>query len=230
MNYDLFREVDRNLIINDQVQTLEFEVGELRRETLKAKSFIQDFFDRRSKPRDANQEVDYDINVRYSKRSLLNDLFVKCTSCNSELPKAAIQEHLKVCHFKTFLMGQMLDNIESQPQTDESFFSATVRPQPPRNLRISSSSSSSFTIQWDSPIFDGGAAIVDYELVFSCRQRRVQVNCKCLCMRKPLPTSSFVIDGLTASNTYSNIKLRCKNDVGWSDFSSRIDSIQTQGS
>ena len=45
----------------------------------------------------------------------------------------------------------------------------------------------------------------------------------------PIPYKDFVIDGLDADASYVDIKLRCRNKVGWSDFCQKIESVKTAG-
>jgi hypothetical protein len=232
MKYDLFRQVDYNLLINDKIQNLQNDLVDLRRKTMTTNGVIDGILDKESKPQDATEEVDNDLNVLYSKRNVLSHRFQICEVCNTKLPSLAYQEHLKVCAFHSRCLGQEEAETNQDLSTkhhDDDKDDVVVKSQPPRHLRISSIGSSSITIEWDDPLFNGGAPIIDYEIFYSKRGKRMKQKCTRWCNLHPLPENIYTIDGLAASTTYSNIKIRCKNKVGWSDFSVIIDNVKTKG-
>lgn len=233
MKYDLFRQVDNNLIINDKIQVLQNDLMGLRRKTMTTSGVIDGILEKELKSQDATEEVNNDINVFYSKRSILNRQFQICIGCGIKLPSMAYQDHLKVCafHSKFPVRKETKTKVDVSTKLNQSNVAnnAIVKSHPPRNLRVSSVGSSSITIEWDDPIFNGGAPIIDYEVFYSKRGKRMNQKCTRWCNLYPIPKNIYTIDGLAASTTYTNIKFRCKNKVGWSDFSAMIDNVKTKG-
>jgi hypothetical protein len=232
MNYDLFRQAEDNLLINDKLQTIQNDLADLRRKAMTANRVMDGILDRRSNPQDATEEIENDINVLYSKRNVLSHRYQICNECNTRLPLLAYQEHLKICLFRSRLSVQ--EETKSYPDLSTEHQinfenKAVVKSHPPRNLQVISVGSSSITFKWDAPLFNGGAPIIDYEFVHSKRGKRMTQKCSRWCNSYPIPKNIYTIDGLEASTTYSNIKIRCKNKVGWSDFSAIIDHVQTTG-
>jgi hypothetical protein len=233
MKYDLFRQVDNNLIIHDKIQVLQNDFMGLRRKTMTTSGVIDGILEKESKPHDATEEVNNDINVLYSKRSILSRQFQICTGCSRKLPSMAYQDHLKVCSFHSKFPVQKETETKgdesTKPNQSNVAIKAIVKSHPPRNLRVSSVGSSSITIEWDDPIFNGGAPIIDYEVFYSKRGKRMNQKCTKWCNLYPIPKNIYTIDGLAASTTCTNIKIRCRNKVGWSDFSAIMDDVKTKG-
>lgn len=200
---------------------------------------------------DADKEVDRDINFTYSKRSILSRSMTECPKCNEQVLTNFLDEHRKICSITAkrkanvnqtphICIGHDNDGVEgdSSGKAHSPIPYDPVRPNPPRNLRVRAVDYSSMTIEWDTSIFDGGEPIVDYEVVYSMqpspahnikRTKNFTEQCSRWCLTQPIPKNTFVIEGLFASTTYSDIKLRCKNRIGWSDFGSNIESVETAG-
>ena len=107
-----------------------------------------------------------------------------------------------------------------------------TEPQPPRNLRLVSVTHDCITVAWEDPILDGGSPIYDYQLSF-CRysikrtgkreirkaERMPPVKMSRWCLSSPVPQKEFQLSHFEASVEYSNLRLRCRNEVGWSGHS-----------
>jgi len=104
-------------------------------------------------------------------------------------------------------------------------------PQSPRNVRVKAVGYESIALEWDPPILDGGAAIYDHEIFFSRFHinhvgKKVLRNAEAMppvrtsrwCMRRPIK-QEYILQGLDASTEYVDIRMRCRNPAGWSDWS-----------
>ena len=165
----------------------------------------------------ASNDVDRELNVKYSKRSFLASQYTSCPKCHQKILLVSMHDHDLVCGFE--------DVNPPRHGTDK----ISLKPLSPRNLSILDVSFDSVSIGWDPPIFDGGERIYDYELQYTCGEEFLKtISCSCWCLKSPLPRDTFKLEGLKGSATYSNIQLRCKNVIGWSDYSEAINSIKTK--
>ena len=110
----------------------------------------------------------------------------------------------------------------------------TSVPSPPINFRVTQISHDSFTAVWDT---NNQQTIVEYEIKYSYSstieeggddQQQVQISCSRWCMKQPVPNNGrHQVDNLQPNTRYDDISIRCRNSVGWSDFSNSISSITT---
>ena len=124
---------------------------------------------------------------------------------------------------------------------DQNITTAEVRPQSPRNLRIVKTSSYSIELIWDPPILDGGLPIYDFEISYiHCikeeiesgkarkqKQRHETSQCSRWCLENPVPNNTYIMSDLNASTLFLDIKIRCRNEIGWSDYSIPIERCYT---
>ena len=250
--YDLFRQVDKQCIVDEKLDRFGKALTRLTRRTRSKIEEVDSFLSQKEKVQkygisdggqDADEEVDKDLNVMYSRRSMLSMGLVECPTCQQRILKSMWNDHSMVC---SMVAKKTASPLESELLATERLNShrpaiipnAAVRPKPPRNLRVRAVDFESITIEWETTIFDGGESIMDYEIVYSIqplpkqknqRSRRVSLQCSRWCLAKPIPEKSFAIDNLAAGTNYSDLKLRCRNKVGWSDFCQKIESVTTAG-
>jgi len=105
-------------------------------------------------------------------------------------------------------------------------------PSPPINFCVTLISHDSFTAVWDTNNNDE-QTIVDNEIKYSYSttkddgddQQQVQISCSRRCMKQP--NRWHQVDNLQPNTCYNNIAIRCRNSIGWSEFSNPINSIAT---
>ena len=134
--------------------------------------------------------------------------------------------------------GSMKNSEDQNVET-----TAEVRPQSPRNLRIVKTSSNSIEIIWDPPILSGGLPIYDFEVSYiHCikeetesskvrkrKQKHESMKCSRWCLENPIPNNTYIISDLNASTLYLDIKIRCRNKIGWGGYSIPIERCYTSG-
>jgi len=130
------------------------------------------------------------------------------------------------------------DNIiaTSSATDDTNNYQVTSAPSPPTNFRVTQISHDSFTAVWETN--NDQQTIVDYEIKYSYStsttedggndQRQVQTSCSRWCMKQPVPNNGrHQVDNLQPNTGYNDIAIRCRNSIGWSEFSNSINSITT---
>jgi hypothetical protein len=221
--YDILRRANQHCNIESTFNRFEKEAWLL---TKTIKSHVENTIDiehrihsiRHDNTGSADKEVDKDLNVKYSKRSYLASQYISCPKCQQRILLVSQHDHDLVCGLE--------DINPISNERDE----ITLKPLPPRNMSLLDVSFDSISIGWDPPIFDGGEQINDYELKYTSGESCLNiVPCSRWCLKTPLPRNMFKLEGLKASKTYSNIQVRCKNLIGWSDYSEPIKSIKTKG-
>jgi hypothetical protein len=190
---------------------------------------VKDFFDGEGKfGLTADQEVDRELNVLNSRRNILSSRYINCPKCNQKIICCCHHDHDLVC------LGIKTDVHE---EIDENKTNLAFRPHPLRNLREIGVSCDAIKIAWDLPIFQGSEELIDFEISYSyeiygekkVERKREKFSCLQWCYKEPISSNCFVLDGLIASTPYSGIRMRCRNQIGWSDYSEAIDCIQTGG-
>ena len=183
----------------------------------------------------ADEEVNRELNISTSRRAILYSQHLKCIYCMKHIRSEYLDDHTQMCKYKFDS-----NTIASCHDVDI----LAVRPHPLRNLKLVAVSFDSIRIGWDVPIFEGGEPLTDFEVSYCSTLTRISDNCKkqgktkvlnqrmsCLrfCNKNPSKGSSFIINGLSAGMLYLGIKIRCKNVVGWSDYSNVLESVKTKG-
>ncbi len=249
--YDIFRQISKQTTIDDHIGRFDKDLTELQALTNSKLNEIDEFVYQKQKSRslisddskDADKEIDVDIAQFYSKRNILYRSMTECPHCKERFFDSIFHDHISVCSIisKRVEQNDRKSLVENLTNDEISVPYDPVKPKPPRNLRIRSVDFSSITIEWDKSIFDGGEPIIDYEVVYcvhsddpkqtSERSARIEFSesCSRWCLAKPIPDNSYTIEGLPAGTKCSNIKLRCKNKVGWSGFGQRIKNTKTAG-
>lgn len=203
--------------------------------------------------RGADKEVDRDLNLVYSKRGILSKAWNECPKCGDQVLRSMLSDHMKACSVITSKppsssMGPAIDTTSTSIGRTGKFPYNPVRPKPPRNLRIKAVDYSTITIEWDPSIFDGGEPIINYEVVYYVidlpppissktilenppkkLKRKFVEQCARFCLVDPIPETDYVLDHMVAGKMYSDVKLRCRNKVGWSDFCQKIENVTTAG-
>lgn len=258
--YDLIRQVEKQCIVNEQFASVESEfhhgTKNIRAELDEIDRYISASKERHGdglfaahhpsnelRKKEADSEVDEELNVTHSKRTILSANQTQCPTCGMKILNSCTASHALIC--------SVLDD-QAQVRTEDSNMEynlmmekISVRPHPPRNLKATDVSFDSISLAWELGIIDGGEPIIEYEVVYHSisvsksaptarikqrgRRQRVAMLCSRWCLMNPIPHKDFVIDGLDADASYVDIKLRCRNKVGWSDFCQKIESVKTSG-
>ncbi len=195
-------------------------------DSIKAKNFKFDLT--------ADQEVDRELNLCTSRRNILSSIYMDCPKCNQKIMYCCHNDHNLVC---LGIESDVHVAIDENNEREEKKINIAVRPHPLRNLRVIGISCDSIKIAWDLPIFQGGEDLIDFEISYLCEkydekksQRKIEkLSCLRWCYKEPISSNCFLLDGLVASTQYSGIRMRCRNSIGWSDYSEAIDWIQTGG-
>jgi hypothetical protein len=249
--YDLVRQIDKHCQIDDQLQNFSKEISDLKKSTrlaitevdsflLKKVRFQEEAFGERNDADfcNADKEVDRDINIHYSRRSIISKDSLHCRICGQRIQRIVYNDHLQICTMTSNARSRenVLNLDGAMMKGPGVSLDVAVRPTPPRNLRIESVNHSSIHFVWEKSILDGGAPVLDYEIVYSVQfggkkkiSKRESLLCSIYCLVQSLPENSFIVDYLTANTEYCDIKLRCKNKVGWSDFCQKIEGVMTAG-
>ena len=186
-----------------------------------------------------DSEIDGDVKNFTSRRTLITSQCVKCSVCSKSFLKQFIDDHLLVC--KT--LKKPKTRTQHCNQTSEIAESIAVRPLPPRNFKVMHAGFNTISFCWNKPILDGGEPLIDYQIFYGCinsnmkaerpsKQKnniRYSTICSRWCLKSPIPTNTFTLEGLQAATKYTDIKIRCKNIIGWSDFSGKISMVKTAG-
>lgn len=243
--YDLIRQADKQNQIEFKVASISRDLGELKRSTRSIIDHVDELIFQKKASRSmlqndsgtlkqtTDREINQDLNIKYSKRGLKGKSFIQCKLCKKSILDAIYNYHLDVCSIRkknSSRAKQSIIHSHNDPKNmDKALFETKVRPTPPRNLRIGAIDHSSFTLQWDDSIFDGGSTILDYEISYSIGSRIESFSCSIFVMVNPLPGGIFLVSDLQAKTSHRDVKVRCRNKIGWSDYSESIDVITTKG-
>ena len=159
--YDIIRQVEKQCIVNEQFASIESklhhgtkvlraELDEIDRYLSTSKEQHGDGLFTTYHPskgvekKEADREVDEELNVTNSKRSVLSTRQTQCPSCGMKMLKSFTACHALVCSVL---------NDPDQVKTESSNVEYTlmmekisVRPHPPRNLKVTEVSFSSVTL------------------------------------------------------------------------------------
>ena len=119
--------------------------------------------------------------------------------------------------------------------------SVAMAPQAPRDLRIGKVTATTIELRWAPPILDGGATVYEYEVIFSKTKitkigkretRNVEemppVATTAFVRVEPVAEYGYLLDELRASTEYSEFRVRCKNEVGWSEYCEPLGAYETK--
>lgn len=187
--------------------------------------------------RTADEDIDRELNVFTSRRAILSaQQYMECPYCMEKILRCSQNEHARVCegyHSNKDVEKNQVSRVKINVRN------IAVKPHVLRNLRLISVCFDAIHIAWDPPIFDGGEPLINFELSFFCesdrihrkkaRTKNIYMSCLRWCNKEPCAANSFVLDGLRASTQYSGIRVRCKNSIGWSDYSTALHSVKTGG-
>ncbi|OQR82825.1 hypothetical protein ACHHYP_15472 [Achlya hypogyna] len=163
-------------------------------------------------------------------------LFQRCTVCYRYTTPAAFDAHTRACNATRARRERML----ARPEYDV----AGCVPEPPTELCVVAITSQSLEVAWLPPVFTGGLEILEYELcIFKVVREKFQrlqhrQHEHTLLPLPPVPTTRwvqavpvavhrFVIPGLSANTTYSQIAVRAKTENGFGGYSNVLDMVTT---
>jgi hypothetical protein len=181
----------------------------------------------------ADVEVDRDISNITSHRIISFTQYIYCSKCMQKILTCSSNDHDRVCFGIPSLHGDEQNEIKDIVCNNIAMLPHTVR-----NLRLVGVTFDAIKIIWESPIFYGGEALIDYEISYCiessnlckrARSKRMFMSCLRWCDRVLRKNNDFILDGLSASTLYTSIRVRCKNKIGWSNYSSAIDFAKTTG-
>jgi len=117
-----------------------------------------------------------------------------------------------------------------------------TKPQAPLNLHLKWVGHNSVSLGWSPPILNGGDPISEYQVSFSPTKvekkgkrmnrtimKPIIINCSRWCLKRPVPNYGFFCSNLSASTEFVNLRVKCRNSIGWSSFSKPLKTFKTKG-
>ena len=155
----------------------------------------------------------------------------RCVVCGALKPRGKIKAHTDRCKLRARFTSD-------QKQAKKS---VAMAPQAPRDLRIGKVTATTIELRWAPPILDGGATVYEYEVIFSKTKitkigkretRNVEemppVATTAFVRVEPVAEYGYLLDELRASTEYSEFRVRCKNEVGWSEYCEPLGAYETK--
>ena len=170
-------------------------------------------------------------------KSLKTSESLRCPFCYLFFPTTRYQNHIIDCRTLKERKGRKLTGTK---RVMDAY--ATV-PYPPTNIRVISTTSDSFALQWQPPVFDGGAEVYEYELSYCQRTKffdkygslvRESVGEPCIvttsrwCKNLPVHHTGILVRNLPARTEFVKLKVRSLNIKGYSPWSENIESVNTK--
>ncbi len=245
--YHIVRQIERQNILTNILDQVDHNVQDVAQKTKSELGFSgvlkmtlnysQD--DCKSLPRrTADQDVDRELNQSACRRAIASTQLMECPTCQQKILICCFVEHNLVCRRSCVKESNDRGQVQKSKVTGSIHVpdrvTIAMRPHPIKNLRLIAVSFDAIHLAWDPPIFDGGEPLIDFQLSYYIRNKqdkakRTSMSCLRWCQRKPHAVNSFILYGLHASSYYLDIRIRCRNCIGWSDYSVAIDSVKTGG-
>lgn len=158
----------------------------------------------------------------------------RCSVCGALVPTETHGEHENGCRLQRTLLSRAQEALYSL-HTD---VDVSLPPGPPTDVRAEPTSYNSITVRWADPVFSGGQPIFEHEIAYELYANRAKnrdtnrfvTTCSRWCLDYPVALESFVLSGLPPATEVLNIRVRCKNKVGsseWSTSSAQTKSMRT---
>ena len=156
----------------------------------------------------------------------------RCSACGEPVPRLLLQPHEDQCRMQRMLLSRANEAMYSL-QTEAA---AAMPPGPPTNIKLDSETYNSVRVTWSAPIFSGGQPVYEHEIKYelyvaperSRETRQEVVTTSRWCLDYPVALESFVLTGLSPSCDILNVRVRCINRIGQSEWSSDCASTKTQ--
>lgn len=101
-------------------------------------------------------------------------------------------------------------------------------PRPPRDVRVAGTGPTSIELAWESPILDGGAQIAEFEVAYRLNGVEMRQTTTSFCLKEPVANHGAVLQELRGDTEYSDVRVRCLNAKGWSEWSQSLLSVRTK--
>lgn len=185
------------------------------------------------------EKISSDLKV--SNKVKAEALFEICLRCQRRILSVLFKAHDEAC----MKANGKLSELESSKSIFDVNVSvetslATFVPKPPRNAVIISKGCSSIVWKWDTPIYDGGLPVFEYEIKFRVRYMEMNletgryfkvcndcqpVTTSLWALRDPIASLGCRLIDLRAGSEYFDFEFRCRNLRGWSEWSSMTNEI-----
>ena len=182
-----------------------------------------------------NDRISADLYL--NNKANIENKFSVCPRCNRKILTNLLQVHDLACarlqsDDTKFLGLRPVPNVgeEIQSLIDEH---AVFVPQPPRRVRVKQKGTSYIVWEWDKPVYEGGWPVTDYEISYAAniadfntktkKYDRYREVCPSLstsnwCFSEPITHNGYTMVGLRAGTEYTDLKIRCRNKHGWSEW------------
>lgn len=174
---------------------------------------------------------------------LKNSNLKQCSICLRSYPKGKIDEHVYRCTKKNIRMNKKAEQDAAGGMSVVSE-GATV-PGPVQHLKAMTPTCSMIPLQWEPPLFNGGAPIFDYQIEYTKRIKiqesinrfyfieeavKAPVSSTLWVLKAPVNHRGFNLPNLDGDTVYSHIRVRAVNEKGAGPWSEPLNAIKTQPS
>jgi hypothetical protein len=180
---------------------------------------------------------DVSADLMISNSSHVDSQFTSCSRCERKILVRLFAAHDAACarlkSEDTIYQGSRpIPKVGEEVQQLINTF-ATFKPQPPRNCLVVAKGPSFIAWEWESPVFDGGLPVTDYEISYVAKliefdkikgkfKRSTEV-CSSLktsqwCLSEPVCHKGYKMEGLHGGAEYTKLMIRCANVLGWSEW------------
>lgn len=179
----------------------------------------------------------------------IQELFQQCNICNRKVLNDFYQQHYNACvkmnGSSTTTTTSSGNNTHDIPIYDVDInlktSLTTFQPQPPRNCNLCNKGYRYISFTWESPVFDGGLPITNYEINYKTYTVTLDPHTKMKIVKvkeqpiistsqwfykNPICHNGFKLTGLDAGQSYVDFRIRSVNLRGVSDW---IDLIPADG-
>jgi WD40 repeat protein/tetratricopeptide (TPR) repeat protein len=171
---------------------------------------------------------------------LKNSNLQQCSICLRSYPKGKIDEHVYRCTKKNIRMNK---KAEQDAAGGTSVSEGATVPGPVHHLKAMTPTCSAIPLQWEPPLFNGGAPIFDYQIEYTKRIKiqesinrfyfieevvKAPVSSTLWVLKAPVNHRGFNLPNLEGDTVYSHIRVRAVNEKGAGPWSEPLNAIKTQ--